>query len=319
VIRGAAAAALAATVLTGAVGLRAQDGSPAGGLRVTHVRAGIYLITGAGGNVVAQVGDDGVLLVDAGAATASADVLAAVRELSDGPVRYILDTGPALDHVGGNEALRASGATFTGGNATAVAGVDQGAAVVAHENLLHRVSGASGPALLSPGGWPTETFFVGSYDLFFNGEPVELLHVPQAGSDSSLLVHFRRSDVLVTGDVYRLDSYPAIDLAAGGTIQGELDALNLVLAITVPELLQEGGTLVVPGHGRISDESEVVWYRDMVTIVRDRVAARIEEGLTLREIQLSRPGLDYDGRWGGAVTPGAFVESIYRSLRPDGP
>ena len=289
-------------------------------LRVTHVRAGVYLITGAGGNVVAQTGNDGVLLVDAGLASASPDVLAAVRGLTTGPIRYIVNTGPDLDHVGGNETLRASGATFTGGNATAVGGVDVGAAVVAHENLLHRVSGSRGAQVLPAGGWPTETFFVPAYDLFFNGEPVELVHPRSAGSDSDVLVHFRRADVLVTGDIYRMDSYPAIDLAAGGSIDGVIGSLNLVLEITVPEILQEGGTLVLPGHGRISDESEVVWYRDMVTIIRDRVAARMAEGLTLQQIQSSRPGLDYDWRWGsGPVSPDEFVESIYRSLGPDSP
>ena len=313
---------LGAIVLAGAgVGLHGQQqAADPGPLRVTHVRAGVYLITGAGGNVVAQTGDDGVLLVDAGRAAASADVLAAVRRLTAGPIRYIVNTGPDLDHVGGNETLRVSGATFTGGNATAVAGVDIGAAVVAHENLLHRVSGSTGAQVLPVGGWPTETFFVPAHDLFLNGEPVEIFHPPSAGSDSDVMVHFRRADVLATGDVYRMDSYPAIDLAAGGSIGGVVDALNLVLAITVPEILQEGGTLVLPGHGRISDESEVVWYRDMVTIIRDRVAARMAEGLTLRQIQSSRPGLDYDWRWGsGPVSPDEFVETIYRSLRPDGP
>jgi glyoxylase-like metal-dependent hydrolase (beta-lactamase superfamily II) len=311
----------AVVLLLVTVGVHAQQAllDNPGRLRVTHVRAGLYLITGAGGNVVAQTGNDGVLLVDAGQASASADVLDAVRQITKGPIRYIVNTGLDSDHIGGNETLRLSGATFTGGNATAVRGVDVGAAIVAHENLLHRVSGSIGAQVLPIAAWPTDTFFVPAHDLFFNGEPVELLHVPGAGSDSNVMVHFRRADVLVTGDVYRMDSYPAIDLAAGGNIQGTIDALNLVIAITVPEILQEGGTVVLPGHGRISDESEVVWYRDMVTIIRDRVVALIAEGLTLRQIQVSRPGLDYDWRWGsGPVSSDEFIETIYRSLRLDG-
>jgi cyclase len=287
------------------------------GLRVTGVRAGINVITGAGGNVVVQTGEDGVLLVDAGRAAASADVLASVGVLTDGLVRYIVNTGPYLEHIGGNEAVRVAGATFTGGNATAVGGVDVGAAIVAHENLLHRVSGSSGNQLLPAAGWPTETFFGPAHDLYFNGEPVEVLHARAAGTDADVIVHFRRSDVLVTGDLYRMDSYPEIDLDAGGSIEGVIESLNLILAITVPAILQEGGTLVIPGHGRISDESEVVWYRDMVTIIRDRVEALMDEGLTLQQIQASRPSLDYDSRWGsGAVSPDAFVETIYRSLSP---
>ena len=285
-------------------------------LRTTHVRAGIHLITGAGGNIVVQVGNDGVLLVDAGREGTGIDVLTAVSQLTDGPIRYIVNTGADLDHVGGNVTLRQSGDTFTGGNATAVGGVDVGAAVVSHENLLHRVSGSRSPARLAIGGWPTETFFVAKYDLFFNDEPVEILHQQAAVSDSDTMVHFRRSDVLATGDIYRMDQYPVIDLASGGSINGLLDALNRVLDITVPAILQEGGTIVLPGHWRISDESEVVWYRDMVTIIRDRVAALANEGRTLDEILAARPGLDYDWRYGSSAdwTANMFIEAVYRSL-----
>ena len=300
-----------------AVAVSAQQRATVGpGLRTTHVRGGIHLITGAGGNVVVQTGPDGIMLVDSGRESGAGSVLEAVRAIDDGPIRYIINTGAGLDHIGGNETLRQAGATFTGGNATAVGGVDVGAAVVSHENLLHRVSGALGDAQLPVMGWPTETFYVQKYDLFFNNEPVETIHVPNAVSNSDAIVHFRQSDVLVTGDVYRMDTYPVFDLAAGGSINGVLDALNRVLDITVPAILQEGGTVVLPGHGRVSDESEVVWYRDMVTIIRDRVQALMDEGRTLDQIQSARPGLDYDRRYGLSErwTGAMFVEAIYRSL-----
>jgi glyoxylase-like metal-dependent hydrolase (beta-lactamase superfamily II) len=161
--------------------------------------------------------------------------------------------------------------------------------------------------------WPTDTYFVAQKDLYVNGEPVQLLHTPAAHTDGDSLVMFRRSDAVSAGDVYTPDRYPVIDLAKGGSINGLIDALNHLLRLTVPEFNQQGGTLVIPGHGRLSDEADVAEYRDMVTFVRDRIADMVKKGMTLDQVKAARPTLDYDGIY-GADKGALFVEQVYRSL-----
>jgi glyoxylase-like metal-dependent hydrolase (beta-lactamase superfamily II) len=164
---------------------------------------------------------------------------------------------------------------------------------------------------------PTETFVGLEKELYFNGEPVLMYHVPKAHTDGDSLVFFRKSDVVATGDIYRTDSYPVIDLQKGGSVQGVIDGLNRVLDLAVPAHHEEGGTFIVPGHGRISDEFDVLEYRDMVTIVRDRVEAMKSKGMTLEQVKAARPTLDYDSRYGaatGAWTTELFVEAVYRSV-----
>lgn len=290
--------------------------SPAMGqsLRTTHVEGPIWLISGAGGNVVVSAGDHGILLVDSGSAEYSAELLQAIEGISDGTIRYIVNTRLHPDRVGGNAALRAAGDTFTGGNATQIGGVDVGAAVIGHENLLLRmVLDADFDVELQP----TETFFVPRFDLYFNNEPVEVIYQPNAIDDSNAIVHFRRSDVIAAGDVFRLDSWPYIDLENGGSIDGVLDALNELLDIAIADTLSEGGTLIVPGHGRICDESDLLRYRDMVTIVRDRIRAWMDRGMSLEEIKQAEPAFEYDSRYGQGRddwTTDMFVEAVYLSL-----
>ena len=281
-------------------------------LRTTHVSGNVYLITGAGGNVAASVGDSGVMIVDAGSAAMSEQLLAEIRKLSSGALRYIINTNVDPEHTGGNQALRQAGATFTGGNATVVGGVDVGAAIVAHETALLRVTEAGDVPVAAQ---PTETFYVPKVDFFFNGEPVEVMYTP-AVDDTNVAVHFRRSDVIVTGDMFRLDGYPVIDLAHGGSIQGVLDALNSFIDLAVSDTLSEGGTMLIPGHGRICDESDLVRYRDMLTIIRDRIAALKERGQTLTQIKAAQPTLDYDSRFGANPewTGEDFIDAIYASL-----
>ena len=141
--------------------------------------------------------------------------------------------------------------------------------------------------------------------------PSYLLHQPAAHTDGDSLVFFRGSDVISTGDIFVTTSYPVIDLDRGGSIQGVIDSLNRIIDLTVPAALQEGGTLVVPGHGRICDEADVVEYRDMVTIIRDRIADMLKRGMTLDQVKAARPTEDYDPRYGSSS---AFVEAVYRSL-----
>jgi glyoxylase-like metal-dependent hydrolase (beta-lactamase superfamily II) len=166
--------------------------------------------------------------------------------------------------------------------------------------------------------WPTETFVGNEKEFYFNDEPVFMYHVPAAHTDGDSIVFFRRSDVIATGDIFRTDSYPVIDVDKGGNVQGVIDGLNFVLDLAVPAHHEEGGTFVVPGHGRICDEFDVLEYRDMVTIVRDRIQAMIAKKMTLAQIKAARPTLDYDSRYGatsGPWTTEMFVEAVYRSVR----
>lgn len=302
------------TTLVCLVALAAPVPALAQQTRTTHVTGNVYMISGAGGNVTVSTGRNGVLLVDAGTADMGESLLRAVRAISAGPIRYVVSTGVLPEHIGGNALLRAAGETFTGGNATVVAGVDEGAAVVGHENLLLRLATMPQYPIETS---PTETFFVPKLDLYFNGEPVELIHQPNAVDDTNVIVHFRRSDVISTGDIFRTDGYPYFDVDNGGSINGVIAGLNALVDLAVADTLQEGGTLIVPGHGRICDEGDLVRYRDMITIIRDRVQALIDEGLSLRQIQAAEPALAYDSRYGSADnewTSARFIEAIYSSL-----
>jgi len=291
----------------------------AGKIEVLPVQGHVQLVSGAGGNVVVQLGKQGVLLVDAGLPATAPAVAAEVRRLAGtGIIRYVIDTGFDPDHTGGNELLRKAGLTVMGGNVLMDDPRGQrGAAVIAHENVeLHMAADAKS---FPQEQWPTETFAGDRYDLFFNDEAVELIHAPAAHSIGDVMVFFRKSDVLATGDVFVTTTYPLIDLDNGGTIDGVVEALNRILDITVPRDKEEGGTIVVPGHGRLCDEADVVEYRDMVTIIRDRIRDLRAKGMTLEQVQAAKPTRDYDGRFGsdsGHWTTAQFVESVYRSVKP---
>jgi len=306
-------AALASSIVVGAhAQTRGSDE-----LAVWPVRDGIYMIVGEGGNTTVQVGEHGVLVVDTKLATASDALLAAIRKISDKPIRYIINTHWHADHVGSNEAVAKAGSTIAGGNVSgAIADAGEGAAVIAHENVLVRMSSQDPPPPFTA--WPTDTLFVPRKDLYFNGEAIEILHQPAAHTDGDSLVFFRRTDVVSTGDVFITTGYPVIRPDDGGSIDGVIAALNHIIEITVPEEKQEGGTLVIPGHGRLCDEADVVEYRDMVTIIRDRIRSMAEMGMTLRQVQAAKPTADYDGRYGatsGRWTTEQFVAAAYESLK----
>jgi cyclase len=272
-----------------------------GSIETYHVQGNVHLLTGAGSNVAVQVGEDGVLVVDTGAAANRDALLAAIRRLSDGPIRWIVNTSGDLDHTGGNETVSQAGLTVNGNPA----------AIVAHENVLARMTAANRPVTEMP----LNTFFEAGRDFFFNGEAVFLHHAP-SHSDGSIFVYFRGSDVLVAGDLFVTTQYPAIDLEAGGGVDGYLDGLNAMLDIAVPAYLQEGGTYVIPGHGRVGDEADILTFRDMVFIVRARVADLIAQGKTLEQVLAAKPALDYDLRYDTrAWTSAQFVEAIYRDLK----
>jgi glyoxylase-like metal-dependent hydrolase (beta-lactamase superfamily II) len=277
-------------------------------LRILPVQGSVYMLVGPGGNVTVQVGRDGVLLVDTMVESLAPMIASEIKKLTPLPIRYIIDTSIDADHVGGNAALAAMGAT----GATQVPG--GGATVVAHENVVNRMAPPAKPGQTPAPvrGLPNSEYYLPSKDFYFNGEPVIVMHAPKAHTDGDSIVLFRRSDVISAGDVFTPDRYPVIDLDRGGSVQGLIAALNRLLQLAVPERLQEGGTRVIPGHGRLGNEADVVEYRDMVTIVRDRVQDMIKRGLTLEQVKAARPTLDYDAQYGSGER---FIEAVYASLR----
>ena len=282
------------------------------------VQGDVYMLVGAGGNMTLQAGKDGVLLVDTEYAPLADKIAAAVRKISNGPIRFIINTHAHGDHVGGNEKIASMGATIAGGNVAGnISDAGVGATVIAHENVLNRMSSVKPP--LPFGDLPTDTYFTAEKNIFFNGEAVQIIHIPNAHTDGDSLVFFRRSDVISAGDIFTPGNYPIIDLMRGGNVQGVIAGLNKIIEIAVPAEKQEGGTYVIPGHGRLCDQADVVEYRDMLTIIRDRIQDSIKKGMTLEQVKAAKPTRDYDPLYGantGFWTTDMFVEAVYRSLNP---
>ena len=259
-------------------------------------------------------------MVDTGKAETAEKVVAAIRRLSDKPIQYIVNTHMHDDHTGGNDVVRKAGLTYVGANITGnLTDAGVGAQVYAHDNVLKRMSAPTGvQAAVAFGSWPTETYLSDRKQMFFNGEPIEIIHQPAAHTDGDSIVFFRRSDVVVAGDIYDTTSYPFIDLERGGSIQGEINALNNLLELAIPGYQDEGGTYIIPGNGFISDRPDLLEYRDMVTIVRDRIQSAIKKGMTLEQVKAAGLTKDYDNRYGaksGSSRTGVtFVEAIYKSL-----
>lgn len=297
-------------------------------LAVVELRPNFFLIGGAGGNILAQVGPAGVIVVDSGRTDAADRVVAAIRRITPLPIRYVLNTGMDADHVGGNEKLSRAGMTILAGALAAGAGLgdslvtNNGAAsVLAHENVLTRMSAPTGQTAPFPTAlWPTKTFQYRQYSMYLNGEGIQVIHMPNAHTDGDTVVYFRRGDVIATGDLIDTRRWPVIDVARGGSVQGELDALNRLMDLTVynlPLQWELDRTLLVPGHGHVYDKLDLLEYRDAITVVRDRVKALIDEGRTLDQVKAANPTLGYRSQYGsdsGPWTTDMFVEVIYREL-----
>jgi len=312
---------LAAVAAPARLSSQGSAGSPApkaeGELELLRVQNNVYAIFGAGGNITVQVGPQGPVLVDAGLAGTSEKIIALIKTLSPLPIRGIINTHMHADHSGGNQALSTSGG-FASGGTTGAGRAD--ATVYSHENVLLRMSGALGKEKVDQALWPANTFFNARKEVYLNGEAIELLHQPQAHTDGDLIAFFRRSDVVATGDIFVMNSFPVVDRARGGTINGLIAALNATLDIVIPAPTQERGTMIVPGHGRLADEHDLLEYRDMVTIIRDRVQHMIDKGMTLEQVRMARPAFEYESRWGAATGPwttAMFVEAVYSSLKED--
>ncbi len=335
-------------VFLGSAAAQQDQNSASNELHILPVRGNIYMLVGAGANITVSAGQDGVLVVDTGLPGMTDQVLAAIRRLqaaaatngvetlrygAEGrsalraiadtkeppkPIRYIIDTSMSPDHAGGNETIAKAGKTYTGGNVTGdIADAGENAAVIAYETVLNRMSDAKPP--LPFGALPTDTYSLDVMNLshYFNGEGVQIIHLPAAHSDGDSIVWFRGSDVIATGDVFTPDRYPMIDLERGGSIQGTIDALNRMLDMAVPEFRLEGGTMLIPGHGHLCDIADLAYYRDMVTIIRDRIQALIKKDWTLDQVKAAKPTLDYDGIYGattGPWTTDMFIDAVYKSL-----
>jgi glyoxylase-like metal-dependent hydrolase (beta-lactamase superfamily II) len=302
--------------------LKAQQPSKApdagSGVETIQIRPNVFVIFGGGANVTVHVGSEGAVLVDSGSAMTADKVRAAVQAITKQKIRLIINPSADGDHVGGNEVLAAGGASL---NPNEFNNGDAQAAVLAHKNVLRRMSAPTGQSALFPiGTWPTETYTARVKSMYVNDEGIQVIRQLGAHSDGDSIVFFRRADVIATGDVVDLRHFPVIDVARGGSIDGEIDALNRLLELAIPAMplvYKDGRTLIVPGHGRISDHAELVEYRDMVTVIRDVVKNMMGKGMSLEQIKAANPTQGYRTRYGsdaGPWTTDMFVEAVYKGL-----
>ena len=305
--------AVIALALAASATLSAQRG---GQVRVTKVRPNIYMLTGAGGNITVMPFDLGAVVVDTGSTAMADSVLEAIGQLSPKPIANIINTSATADHVGGNEKLHNAGRRLP---FEIVAG--EGPMVIAHEKVLTRMSAPTGQVAVAPEkAWPNETYHVDYKKLaaeYRGGEQIELIYMPAAHSDGDSIVWFRHADVIATGDIFMESTYPIIEVANGGTINGVIDALNKILDFAFADFRSQGGTMIIPGHGRLCDMADVAYYRDMLTIVRDLVQEMIKKGMTLEQVKTAKPTFPWDGRYGstsGPWTTDMFVEAVYKTL-----
>lgn len=297
-------------------------GVPEGEIEVLHVKGNVYMLAGSAGNIAVQVGPSGVLMVDTGSAALADKVLAAVETITSEPIRYIVNTSYPADYTGGNGTISAAGrlaTPFRGSGSSSVQGQFGGdrSSVISYYTVFHQMAAPSDEALVrEENSWPDNTFSTPLKRLYFNDEPVMMMHQPST-TDGNTIVLFRKSDVVVAGAALNLETYPVIDIEAGGSIQAVIIALNRVIDMAVPSERSEGGTLVIPGRGRISDFAEVAQQRDMISVIRDRIQNMIDQGMSLADVLEARPTEGYDVRYGsdsGPWTTDMFVEAAYLSL-----
>jgi len=329
-----------------------------GQVHVLPIQGNVYMLVADGINITASVGRDGIAVVNTGPAAMADKVLAALSELAKRavnpaqpntcfgancqgmpswsspyfnaiiasprppqPVRYVMNTSAAPEHVGGNPRIaewaayrRAGGQSGFG---AAVRAIEDSATIIAHEGVAAALSADNGKTL-APEGWPTETFFDEFHKVseYVNGEPVILYSAPNAIAEGDSFVFFRHSEVIAAGNLFSTIGYPAIDVGKGGTIQGVIDGLNRILDLAVAEYRAQGGTWIVPGRGRLSDTADVASYRNMLVMIRDRIADLKGKGMTLAQVKAARPTLDFDGRYGPSD---AFIDAVYRTVRDGAP
>jgi glyoxylase-like metal-dependent hydrolase (beta-lactamase superfamily II) len=286
-----------------------------GNVEAIPVRGPVHLIAGSGANITVLVDPDGPLLVDTSVPEMAPKILAALESITKQPIRFVLNTSADEHHTKGNEAISKAGNNIyaaVGGGIGREPERPQGAPIYAYELAMHRMAGLlPGEPARTDTMWPQNTFFGDRKNLVWGGQTIDILHKPNAHTDGDVIVWFRQADVIATGDILTTVTYPVIDRKRGGSIQGYLDALNDILDIMVPEINNQGGTLAIPGHGRICNEGDVAEIRDTMTIIRDRIADMAGKGMTLAQVKAAKPTLDYDGVYGD---PNAFIEAIYADV-----
>lgn len=295
---------------------KAPDPTPNDGqVHVLHVAGDVYMLTGDGANIAVQVGPQGAFVVDTGSGKLADKAVEAIAKLSAKPIQFIVNTSFQADHTGGNAKLQAAGSdpSLTGSFFSAqFADAGKGATIIGQVNAQVHMEQQKMPAA------PSDTFLEDRRRKYHNGEAVEIFPQPNAVTDGDSIVHFRRADVIVAGDIFSTTQYPFIDVKNGGSVQGEIQALNFILDRTVYIHDEDGGTMIIPGHGRVTDEWDVAEYRDMMVIIRDRVQSMIRSGSSLQQVLAARPTADYDVRYGatsGTWTTDLFVEAVYTSLK----
>lgn len=301
-----------------------------GTVRSGRVRGAVWLLTGQPGqsNVAVHLGDQGVFVIDSGTQAMAPALLAEIQRLGRAggglhpDIRMIVNTNGRADHVGGNEVIRKAGNQIISGEEAAQQSAfgSGGAQVFGHENMLSRLVTESTKGGLGSNFWPSDTEGFEIDNRRFNAEPVQIYHPASANTDGQLILLFRQSDVIIAGDVVDMTGYPIIDTTRGGTIDGELTALNRVIDMAVPGNQADGGTLIVPGHGRLCDQADVVLYKNMLTVIRNTVQFYKNQGKSLDEVLALKLTEGYDQRWGnGPSSPRDFVTAVYQTLPAKGP
>lgn len=267
-------------------------------VRVQALRGGVYMLTGAGGNIGLSVGSDAAFLVDDQYAPLSAKIIAAVKSVTGQPIRFIVNTHWHGDHTGGNENIGKTGAL-----------------IVAHENVRKRMSTEQFNSLFnrrtppSPAAALPVVTFTDSVTFHINGDELVAYHIPPAHTDGDAVIHFTRADVIHMGDTFFNGGYPFVDVSSGGHVNGVIGVADRVLAGCKPT------TIIIPGHGSVADCDALRRYRDVVATVRDRVQAEMRKGRTLEQIKAAGLSAEFDATWGrGFIRPDVFVELTYRSL-----
>ena len=289
-------------------------------VHIFHAQGNVYMLVEPTSNITVQVGEKYIIVVDTGVPDLSDEVVAAIRSLSSLPIMFVVNTSSDDDHIGGDATLSQAGWALPNAGSTGLdssvskaivtrVSLAPGAPVVGHKNTVNR---NSDPKLVST----SVTYGAEGFQLF-NDEPVLFYYMPAAHTDGDTMVFFRRSEVLSVGDLFSTISYPVIESDKGGSIDGIIDALNEIISILVPKENEEGGTYVVPGHGHLCDRNDVVNYRDMLTIIRGRIAELVKKNMTLEQVKAAKPTFDYDRLYGastGAWTTDMFIEAVYRDL-----
>ena len=263
-------------------------------VEAVSVAEGVHMLVGRGGNIGVSAGPDGVFLIDDQFAPLTEKILAAVRTISDEPLRFVLNTHWHGDHTGGNENLGRAGAL-----------------IVAHDNVRQRMSvdqfmeafDREVPAS-PPGALPVVTFSE-TVTFYLNGDTLHVFHVPHAHTDGDVLIHFRQANVLHMGDTFFNGRYPFIDVGSGGSVQGVIGAAEAALAVA------NDATRIIPGHGAIAGRAELITYRDMLRTVQTRIQAAIDQGQTLEQIRAAKPLADLDATWGDSA---GLIGFVYQSL-----